>query len=413
METDPLGEKSGFSRDCKMLFNYLVDAFQCKINLVANQKKYDEVNTKLKLDLNTAEDLKSYVQDLVKMGNEKFGQELFKETGSKLTEFSTAAIEQLKSKISTASSQKAIDIEGLIASERTKFMKDVEAYLASLKHPIIQRNITVKWVDGSYEAKAHYSVSIKVSTQNGQEKKRFHRNKDESQVAESLTFDYEFLLKANDLDLFKETLYFSNFEKGMKIPVRHAKSWITKEAVIDNEKIDRYLLSSAELSGSNLIAEFSEKDKDSKFKLVYHTAESENFLSVEYSDRSGAVDILSQPVLTQNLETEKLKEIMSTILDSTSELVGHRSKLISLAINSTDVISNFNASLLFSSMIKFLSAFYGKAISDIISDSPNPPDDMISSDYVDSKLQLLGDAADKFSEMLQHNYVFKSSQNGN
>lgn len=412
METVSSDEKPGFSRDCRMLFNYLVDAFQCTINLATYQRKLDETNSKLKLDLNSVEDLKSYVQDLNKTGTVKFGPELFKETGSKITEFSTAALEQLKAKISTAVNQKVIDIEGSIASEKTKFMKDVEAYLASLVQPTIQSKTTVKWNDGSYEGKALYSVSTKISPNHAAQKKGILKSREsQPQVSESLSLEYQFLLRTDDIDLFNDTLYFSDFEKGMKIPVRHAVSWITKEAVVDSEKVDRYFLNFAEFSGNSLIAEFADKDKAAKFRLVYHTADSESFLNVEYSDASGTVDLQSQPALNQNLETDKLKEIMKVILGPVSELVKHRSKLVSLSINSEDILSNTNSSLLLSSMIKFLSAFYGKSVAEIISDQPTPPEGMISSEFVKSKLQLLGDAEGRFSEMLEHNYSLKTPQN--
>lgn len=414
METVSSEEKPGFSRDCRMLFNYLVDAFQCTVNLDSYQKRLDETNSKLKLDLSSVEELKAYVEDLVKTGNTKFGQDLFKETSLKLTEFSTAALEQFKSRISTAASQKVVEIEGSLASEKTKFLKDVEAYLASLVQPTIQSKIAVKWNDGSYEGKASYSLSTKLSAQQSPQKKGILKSREtQSQTPETLTFEYQFLLRADDIDLFKDTFYFSDFEKGMKIPVRHAVSWITKEAVVDTEKVDKYFLSNAEFSGNSLIVEFADKDKASKFKLVYHTADSESFLNVEYSDESGTVDLLSQPALNQNLDSDKLKEIMQMILESVSELIKHRSKLVALSINSEDILASNNSSLLLSSMIKFLSAYYGRAIGEIITDQPQSNNGLISTEFVKSKLQLLGDSGAKFGEMLQRNYVFKPPQTEN
>lgn len=413
METTSSEEKPGLPKDLRAMLTYLVDAHQCSTNIADYQKKLEEANNRLKQDIASADSLKTYTDEMIKAGNAKFGQDTFLETGSKISEFSTAALEQFKSRISAAANKKLTDIQNSITTEKTKFLKDAEAYLATLTQPTIQNKIIVRWLDGSYEARASYSVSTKFSPSSVQQKRGILKPKEFSTpVVETLSLDYQFLLRADDIDLFRKTLYFSDFEKGMKIPVRHAVSWITKEAVVDSERIDRYFLSSAELSGNSLISEFADKDKESKFKLIYHTGDAENFLTVEYTDGAGSVDLSSQPALNQNLDSDKLKGIMKQIYTATAELVNHRSRLVSLSVNSDDILSTSNAPLFMSTMIRFLSSFYGSALAEAISDQAEQGGGKVPAEFVKSRLQLLGDASSQINEMLQRNYSLRAVNGG-
>lgn len=411
MATASPEERAGLSRDLRALLTYLVDAYQCSMNMADYRKKLDEAGARLKKDIVSADSLRTYTDDLIRNGNSMFGQDTFGETGSKIGEFSTAALEQFKARMTTASNQKIAEIGESVSSEKMKFLKDMEAYLSTLTQPIIQNRLSVRWHDGSYEARATYSVSTKFSPSSPQQRRGLLKPREvQNQVVETLSIEYQFLLRADDIDLFSNTLYFSDFEKGIKIPVRHAVSWVTKEAVVDSERADRYFLNSAELSGNALIAEFADKDRDAKFKLVYHTGDSENFLNVEYSDGAGSVDVSSQSVLNQSLDSAKLKGIMNQIYTATAELVNHRSRLVSFSVNSEDVLSMDNASLVLSAMIRFLSSFYGRALSDAISDRPDAGSGNVTSEFVRSRLQLVGDASPGVNEMLQRNFSVRPLQ---
>lgn len=402
MDQTATGEKSSYARDVKMLLNYVVEAFQYSSNIQTMQKRLDESKNGLNQNLAGADELMTYVDKLVKAGKAKFGEDLFSETATKLTEFSGAAIDQFKNKLSLSTGSKISETEGSISSEKTKFQKSIESYLSTLDQPLIQRKVRIKWANGTYDARAIYSSSVKIAVAAG--RKSLLGKKAEQQETEEINLEYEFFLRSDDIDLFKDALSFSDFEKGLRIPVRHAVSWISKEAVLDMEKVDRYFLSQAEVAGNNLIAEFEDEDKDTRFKFVFTRGDSQEFLNVEFADSQGSVDLSSQPALAQGVDEDKLKSIMKTIFDAVKELLNHRAKLASLVVNSENIIGTNNASLFLASMIKFLSAYHGRSFHDVILEKSDQADGNLSMEYVKTRLDLLGAASAKFLELMERDY---------
>ena len=189
----------------------------------------------------------------------------------------------------------------------------MQAFLSNDPLDILDYSIGIKWVNGAYEGIARYSC------QNG--------------------IEYDFTLNIRDFEMLKESLKFSTLEKGLKIPVRSASTWIGKEPQLDYEKLDRYNLVSTTINKGNLFVVFQDFEKSSSFTFVMSRGTENSFLSVEYKDENGSMDITSQPAMNNTLEIERIEDPLDRIYGTLLELEQNRLKLSKLSVNGNDILS--------------------------------------------------------------------------
>jgi len=137
-------------------------------------------------------------------------------------------------------------------------------------------------------------------------------------------------------------LEFSKFEKGLKIAVRLGKTWLKSELVPGYEKLDQYVLSSAEVSKTNTVATFIHEQSEKKFTFVYSKSETQSFIEVKYEDSQGSVDVNADPQLNKYLETEPLKYALENLTLALLELERHKMRLTKLVQDENDLLSSLD-----------------------------------------------------------------------
>ncbi|PSO00128.1 hypothetical protein B9Q11_00265 [Candidatus Marsarchaeota G2 archaeon ECH_B_SAG-F08] len=240
----------------------------------------------------------------------------FRELISKIEEFADTAALQTKRVLEQKFEKQKEELKEEAEAYRIKALKSIETFLSSNPLPILDKRVTLKAVGGAYEARVRYTCAEKI--------------------------EYEFLLDTKNVDLFQNSLEFSKFEKGLKIAVRLGKTWLKSELVPGYEKLDQYVLSSAEVSKTNTVATFIHEQSEKKFTFVYSKSETQSFIEVKYEDSQGSVDVNADPQLNKYLETEPLKYALENLTLALLELERHKMRLTKLVQDENDLLSSLD-----------------------------------------------------------------------
>jgi hypothetical protein len=240
----------------------------------------------------------------------------FRELISKIEEFADTAALQTKRVLEQKFEKQKEELKEEAEAYRIKALKSIETFLSSDPLPILDKRVTLKAVGGAYEARVRYTCAEKI--------------------------EYEFLLDTKNVDLFQNSLEFSKFEKGLKIAVRLGKTWLKSELVPGYEKLDQYVLSSAEVSKTNTVATFIHEQSEKKFTFVYSKSETQSFIEVKYEDSQGSVDVNADPQLNKYLETEPLKYALENLTLALLELERHKMRLTKLVQDENDLLSSLD-----------------------------------------------------------------------
>jgi len=240
----------------------------------------------------------------------------FRELISKIEEFANTAALQTKRVLEQKFEKQREELKEEAEAYRIKALKSIETFLSSDPLPILDKRVTLKAVGGAYEARVRYTCAEKI--------------------------EYEFLLDTKNVDLFQNPLEFSKFEKGLKIAVRLGKTWLKSELVPGYEKLDQYVLSSAEVSKTNTVATFIHEQSEKKFTFVYSKSETQSFIEVKYEDSQGSVDVNADPQLNKYLETEPLKYALENLTLALLELERHKMRLTKLVQDENDLLSSLD-----------------------------------------------------------------------
>ncbi len=240
----------------------------------------------------------------------------FRELISKIEEFADTAALQTKRVLEQKFEKQREELKEEAEAYRIKALKSIETFLSSDPLPILDKRVTLKAVGGAYEARVRYTCAEKI--------------------------EYEFLLDTKNVDLFQNPLEFSKFEKGLKIAVRLGKTWLKSELVPGYEKLDQYVLSSAEVSKTNTVATFIHEQSEKKFTFVYSKSETQSFIEVKYEDSQGSVDVNADPQLNKYLETEPLKYALENLTLALLELERHKMRLTKLVQDENDLLSSLD-----------------------------------------------------------------------
>src|SRR5208282_4400181 len=127
-----------------------------------------------------------------------------------------------------------------------------------------------------------------------------------------------------------------------KLPVRLGKAWLRKEAVPDFEKLDAYALSTARASKNHLVSKFVNPDTGSSVGIVFSRSGRDSFVTAEYTDGKGKVDVTGEPALSKHLDLAYLKSVMNQLLDAISHLKEEKLKLDSLEAQGKDILASLD-----------------------------------------------------------------------
>ncbi len=279
-------------------------------------RQVDELNTKQTERLADVDELQRQIGKLLRHYFEVNLSESFKQTSEAITKFSKTALDQYKERLNQEYRLKEEEIESANASYITKALKGAESFLFSDPLPVNESSTYIKFVAGGYQAVRKVQAEGSVT--------------------------YDIILNTSRIELLDEELFFSQLSKGLHVPIRQSTSWITKETVVDREKLDSYMLVNAEYAHGTLIALFRDDENRSEFRFVLSGTEKQPVLSIEYKDEQESVDIYAHPALQNYVDSHAVNEALIKLLNSIKLLRTSPVKLSILSVDEEDILTSQN-----------------------------------------------------------------------
>jgi len=233
-----------------------------------------------------------------------------------INEFAATAIQQKREKLSASLKAEADDSVAASDAERLKAIKSLESYLAATPLPVLDEQVILDLSESSYTAIAEYKCAGKI--------------------------EYQFLLNIASSALFGSPFTLSATHKGIKLPVRLGKVWLKKEAVPDFEKLDDYVLSTARASQNHLVSTFTNPETNASVNIVFSRSGTDSFVTAEYSDSKGKVDVTGEPALSKHLDLASTKSAMAQLLDAILGLEKEKLKLNRLEAEGKDILATLD-----------------------------------------------------------------------
>jgi len=302
------------STSAALLFTELADAVRYSQDWRRSIKEQNETRTMAGEQLEALDDLAARISKAFDdLHLDSADSESLSRT---INEFAALAIQQTKDRIK-AKLEKAIeDLTSESKSDELRAKRGLESYLAATPLPVIDEEVSLELSDSSYSAKAEYTCPGDI--------------------------EYQFLLNTASSPYFRSEFAFSSVRKGIKLPVRLGKTWLRKESVPDFEKLDDYSLFKARASKNNLEATFVNHETDSIVGLVYSRSGADSFVTIEYSDDKGKVDVTGEAALSKHLDLPMMKGAAGRLLDTIVELRKGKLQLSKLESAGEDVLATLD-----------------------------------------------------------------------
>ncbi|HEV2226838.1 MAG TPA: hypothetical protein VGR56_08560, partial [Nitrososphaerales archaeon] len=234
-------------------------------------------------------------------------ESVLKELSKQLEGFLVTAKDQAKNKLQRKATQELEDYRSIGASEKDKALKSLEAYLASDPLPIIEKITQVRLSDEVYEARSRCECEGGIK--------------------------YDFRLAAQNSKLFHQPLALSELGHEIKVPVRFSKALLGKSRVPGFERLDQYVLSSAESSGGRLRATFHKSGNGSNMKVITSGDKDDGFVGLEYSDQVQSVNVMNDPSLVAYVDLEALKKAAAELVGDLTDLSKRKVALLRFSLN--------------------------------------------------------------------------------
>lgn len=218
--------------------------------------------------------------------SDSIGQLYAKELADQVSEFVRAAGERACARAESESSLKLSEINEEVKSQKTKTLKNLESYFGDQPLPLVESVVWVKLEHTGYRAEASYSCKGDIG--------------------------YAFTLGTQNSRFFR-AYRLADAGKRLEIPVALSKSWLKKDPTPRYERLDRYALTSAELSGQHLIAEFNEDGTQNRIRVSGSSAGDDGFTTVEFMEGHSTINVTSDAGLNRFIDTAALKEAVNQI----------------------------------------------------------------------------------------------------
>jgi hypothetical protein len=345
-----------------MLFTDLVDAVRYSQKWKRSINEQDEAKAKAAKQLEELEGLPARIS--AAFDGLHIGPDDSESLSRKVNEFAALAIRQTKDRVQANLKEALEKSSSESGSEELKAKKSLESFLASTPLAVTDEEISLELTDGSYSATAQYRCAGEI--------------------------EYEFLLNTASSPLFRSELMFSGVQKGVKLPVRLGKSWLRKEPVPDFERLDGYALSKARASKNHLTARFVNRETNGVVDLVFSRSGDESFVTIEYSDDKGSVDVTGEAALNKHLDLSSMKRASGQLADAIVDLTKEKLQLGKLESGGDDVLASLECM-----------GFMQRAVS-IMAQSKESMDAIrnVDPDMAMERLGLLGPSGDKILEVL-------------
>jgi hypothetical protein len=302
------------SNGADLLFTELADAVRYSQNWGRSIKEQSEAKTKAQEQLDELDSLGRRISKA--FDDLKLDVEDSEALSRKINEFTELAINQTKDRVEAKLDATLEELASESRSEELKAKRSLESYLAATPLPVTDEEVSLELSESSYSAKADYKCPGEI--------------------------EYEFLLNTASSRHFRGELTFAGVLKGVKLPVRLGKTWLRKEPVPDFEKLDDYALSRAKASKNHLEATFANHETGSTVDLVFSRSGNESFVTIEYYDQKGKVDVTGEASLSKHLDLQTMKGATGRLLDSVLDLRKDKLQLSKLENGGEDVLATLD-----------------------------------------------------------------------
>jgi len=345
----------------KLTVTHLFDA----VRYSEQAREMEEAATKAEGDLESdLSRLESHTEEVLELleSMRKGSGEAVRELSDQLEDFLRTAKEQAKEKLEKATGEKVSGLRSSASGERDKALKSLEAYLASDPLPIIEKVVHVKLTDGIYDA------SSKCECEGGMR--------------------YEFRLAAQNSRLFRQELVLSRFGYELKVPVRFSRPLLKKSMTPGFERLDQYILESAEASGGKIRANFKKLDGDAELKVVTSGSDTDGFVGLEYKDRTMTVNIMNDPSLGAHVDLEAIRKAAGELATELVDLSRKKVSLLKLSLDGDEPLQSLDCRVILQHVLKLRGLEYKAQLKRI---SQGTSDVDLSPEFVQGRLKALGD----------------------
>lgn len=302
------------SNGADLLFTEMADAVRYSQNWERAIREQDQRRTRAKQQLAELDDLRARLSSA--FDSLSIDAEDSDDLSRKVNEFAALAIQQTKDRINARLKSALDESISESKSEELKAKRSLESYLAATPFPVIDEEISLELSESSYSARAEYKCPAEI--------------------------EYEFLLNTASSPHFRGEFTFSGARKGVRLPVRLGKAWLRKEPVPDYEKLDDYALSRARASKNHLEATFVNHQTDSEVGLVYSRSGNDSFVTIQYTDDKGTVDVTGEAALSKHLDLTLIKGAAGRLLDAIIDLRKDKLQLSKLESDGEDVLATLD-----------------------------------------------------------------------
>lgn len=292
-----------------------------------------------------------------------------------LMNFISSSLEDFKNKITPGNSDQINAKQEEMNAYMSKSLRSAEIFLSRNYLPVTDSGISLKFVSGANDCR-YRATSPKE-------------------------LEYEFLLDNSEIEFMKTRIFPSSFQKGIRVPVRLGKSWMSKDPVPDFEKLDEYYISSANLSSGDLFIRLSHEEAGSEIMIHQTNTDSNTFLEVEYQDAMGKISVTSEPALNSNLEREGILVICRQIRNTLKLLEDKKLRLTALSVRGSNLLETRNFEPLIIAVFEILGPFIKNTITEILSGAKIGEGDFtLTRDVIVDRLKLVPGVSSAVSSLI-------------
>ena len=292
-------------------------------------------------------------------------ESILKDLSKQLDGFLVTAKDQAKNKLQRKAAQELEDYRSIASSEKDKALKSLEAYFASDPLPIIENIAQVRLSQELYEARSRCECEGGIK--------------------------YDFRLAAQNSKLFHEPLTLSQLGHEIKVPVRFSKALLSKSRVPGFERLDQYILASAESSGGRLRATFEKSGNGSKIKVTTSGNQDDGFVGLEYTDQVQAVSVMNDPSLVAFVDLEALKKAAAELVGELADLSKKKVALLRFSLNEDAALDELNYREILQTVLNVMGPSYRTLVKKIASGSAGgKANGELTLEFIQERLKALG-----------------------
>ncbi len=348
----------------KQTLTHLFDA----VRFADHARQLEESARNTEGDLETAfSKLEARTEELTNLlaSMKEESETVLKDLSKQLEGFLVTAKDQAKNKLQRKATQELEDFRSIAASEKDKALKSLEAYFASDPLPIIENITQVRLSDELYEARSRCECEGGIK--------------------------YDFRLAAQNSKLFHQPLTLSQLGHEIKVPVRFSRAILSKSRVPGFERLDQYILASAESSGGRLRASFDKSGNGSKIKVITSGNQDDGFVGLEYTDQVQSVNVMNDPSLVAYVDLEALKKAAGELVGELADLSKKKVALLRFSLNEEAALDDLNHREILQTVLTVMGPSYKALVKKIAEGTPAPDtNDELTLKFIQERLKALG-----------------------